>query len=218
VTLSLLLSYALRFAIVFPAIILHEISHGYVAYLLGDQTAKRAGRLSLNPIKHVDPIGTIILPATMLILSGGSYFFGWAKPVPINPWAFKNQREGMLLTGAAGPVTNIALAALSGLGARMLMAVSQDGGSSVLGIVVTVLVYFCQANLVLAFFNLIPIPPLDGSRVVQYFLPDTLRDGYHSMERYGFMLLIGITWVIPSAFSAYLNATVEPLLRLFTGL
>ena len=213
-----LLSYVLRFALVFPAIILHEVSHGYVAYLLGDDTAKRAGRLSLNPIKHVDPVGTIILPATMLILSGGRYFFGWAKPVPINPWAFKNQREGMLLTGAAGPVTNIVLAALSGLLSRLFVGSGPLSAVAVSGIIATVLVYFCQANLVLAFFNLVPIPPLDGSRVVQYFLPDRLRDAYHSIERYGFMLLIGITWLVPGAFSGYLNLTVEPLFRLFTGL
>jgi Zn-dependent protease len=213
-----LLSYVLRFALVFPAIILHEVAHGYVAYLLGDETAKRAGRLSLNPIKHVDLVGTIILPATMLILSGGTYFFGWAKPVPINPWAFKNQREGMLLTGAAGPVTNIVLAALSGQLSRLFVGSGPLSALSVSGIVATVLVYFCQANLVLAFFNLVPIPPLDGSRVVQYFLPDRLRDAYHSVERYGFMLLIGLTWLVPGAFSGYLNLTVEPLLRLFTGL
>lgn len=213
-----LLSYALRFALVFPAIILHEVSHGYVAYLLGDETAKRAGRLSLNPIKHVDPVGTIILPAAMLILSGGRYFFGWAKPVPINPWNFKNQREGMLLTGAAGPVTNIALAALSGLLSRLFVGTGILSAAMFSGIVGTVLIYFCQANLVLAFFNLVPIPPLDGSRVVQYFLPDRLRDVYHSFERYGFMLLIGFTWVVPGAFSWYLSVTVQPLFHLFTGL
>ena len=213
-----LLSYVIQFAIVFPAIILHEISHGYVAYLLGDDTAKRAGRLSINPIRHVDPVGTVILPAAMLILSQGRYFFGWAKPVPINPYRFRNQREGMLLTGVAGPVTNIALSALAGLVIRVA------GGSAVLGIGLFgislgyVVEFFCYANLVLAFFNLIPIPPLDGSRVVQYFLPDRMRDAYHSLERYGFILLIGVTWVLPGAFGAYLQATVEPLFSLFTGL
>jgi len=212
-----LLSYVVEFAIVFPAIILHEISHGYVAYLLGDETAKRAGRLSLNPIRHVDPIGTVVLPATMLILTNGAYFFGWAKPVPINPWAFKNQREGMLLTGIAGPVTNIVLAALAGLLFRVagpwLTSLAIAGLS-----LADVVLFFSRANLVLAFFNLVPIPPLDGSRVVQYFLPDRLRDVYHSFERYGFMVLIGITWIVPGAFSWYLSATVQPLFRLFTGL
>jgi Zn-dependent protease len=210
------LFYAIRFVLVFPAIILHEVAHGYVAYLLGDDTAKRAGRLTLNPVKHIDPVGTVILPAVMLILSQGRYFFGWAKPVPINPWAFKDQREGMLFTGIAGPVTNIVLAAISGVLFRL--AGNPLGAISVLGLSgAEVLLFFAQANLVLAFFNLVPIPPLDGSRVVQYFLPDRMRDAYHSIERYGFVLLIGITWMVPGVFSAYLNATVTPLLRLFAG-
>jgi len=212
-----ILSYVLRFALIFPAIILHEVAHGYVAYLLGDSTAKRAGRLTLNPIKHIDLVGTIILPATMLILSGGTFFFGYAKPVPINPWAFKNQRAGMLLTGIAGPVTNILLALITGLIARVALGPSAFTVFSTGGTFSYLLLYFCYANLVLAFFNLIPIPPLDGSRVLQYFLPDTLRDAYHSMERYGFMLLIGVTWVFPGAFNAYINATVEPIFRLITG-
>jgi Zn-dependent protease len=221
VTLSILLGHALRFAIIFPAIILHEISHGYVAYLLGDHTAKRAGRLSLNPIKHVDPVGTIILPIAMLVLSGGTFFFGWAKPVPINPWAFKNQREGMLLTGVAGPVTNIALAIVAGLTARFLVGPSGFSAMAATGTFAYLLLYFSYANLVLAFFNLLPIPPLDGSRVVQYFLPDRLRDAYHSAERYGFVILIGLSYVAQQVgvdiFGAYLGVTVEPLFRLITG-
>lgn len=215
--MTTILFYVMRFAIVFPAIILHEVSHGYVAYLLGDSTAKRAGRLTLNPIKHIDPVGTIILPATMLILSNGSFFFGWAKPVPINPWAFKNQRLGMLLTGIAGPVTNILLAAVSGFGFRLIAATDAAAATGALGVVASILLFFTQANLVLAFFNLIPIPPLDGSRVLQYFLPDRLRDAYHSIEQYGFMILIGITWFLPGVFYGYLGYTVEPLLRLFIG-
>lgn len=213
-----LLTYVIEFAIVFPAIILHEISHGYAAFLLGDDTAKRAGRLSINPIRHIDPVGTIILPATMLILTQGAYFFGWAKPVPINPRAFKNQREGMLLTGAAGPVTNIALAALAGLVVRVAGG-SPVFGASLFGVALAdVVLFFCRANLVLAFFNLIPIPPLDGSRVVQYFLPDRMRDAYHSVERYGFFILIGVSWLLPGVFGAYLSATVAPLFSVFTGL
>jgi len=212
-----LLSYAIRFALIFPAIILHEIAHGYVAYLLGDETAKRAGRLSLNPVKHIDPVGTVILPAVMLIISGGTYFFGWAKPVPINPWAFKDQREGMLLTGIAGPVTNIVLAAISGVMGSALSGGSGFSASATGGTIAYLLLYFSYSNLVLAFFNLVPIPPLDGSRVVQYFLPDRLRDAYHSVEQYGFILLIAITWFVPGAFNWYLSATVEPIFRLLTG-
>ncbi len=154
----------------------------------------------------------------MLILSQGRYFFGWAKPVPINPYAFKDQRLGMLLTGIAGPVTNIGLAALAGVLIRIIVATAGLGVFQVDGTVAYVLQYFAYANLVLAFFNLIPIPPLDGSRVVQFFLPDRLRDGYHSLERYGFILLIGLTWVVPGAFGTYIQATVEPLFVLFTGL
>jgi Zn-dependent protease len=211
-----LLFYALEFAVIFPAIILHEISHGYVAYLLGDDTAKRAGRLSINPIRHVDPVGTIILPISMLILTNGAYFFGWAKPVPINPGRFRNQREGMLLTGAAGPVTNIALAAAAGLIVR-LAGDSALLGLGALGITLGDLVaFFCRANLVLAFFNLIPIPPLDGSRVLQYFLPDSARDAYHSFERYGFFVLIAIRGCFHRC-SALPASHREPLYRLFTG-
>ena len=110
----------MRFAMLFPAIILHEISHGYVAYLLGDPTAKRAGRLTLNPIAHIDPIGTVVMPLALLFLSGGAFFFGYAKPVPFNPRNFKDERTGMLLTGIAGPVTNIVLAIVFGLASRLL--------------------------------------------------------------------------------------------------
>ncbi len=216
--MSTIIELALQFAIVFPAIILHEVSHGYVAYLLGDPTAKRAGRLSLNPLVHVDPVGTVILPIAMLIISGGSYFFGWAKPVPINPYRFKDQRLGMLLTGIAGPLTNIALSALSCIILRVAMGFSDGSGFAFNATAAGLLLFFAQANLVLAFFNLIPIPPLDGSRVLQFFLPDRLRDMYHSLERYGFLILIGFSWIVPGAFSGYLALTVQPVLRLFLGL
>jgi len=204
----------LRFALLFPAIILHEVAHGYTAYLLGDPTAKRMGRLTLNPIKHVDPVGTVILPIALLVMSGGAFFFGYAKPVPFNPRNFKNERTGMLLTGIAGPVTNIALAVVFGIGLRFF----PETGPVWLGYVFTGLYYFAYFNLVLAFFNLVPVPPLDGSRVLQWFLPDALRDAYHSLERYGFLALIALTWVFPGLFSAYLNVTVEPVFRLLTGM
>lgn len=205
---------ALRFALLFPAIILHEVAHGYTAYLLGDPTAKRMGRLTLNPFKHVDPVGTVILPLALLFMSNGRFFFGYAKPVPFNPRNFKNERTGMLLTGIAGPVTNIALAVIVGFGLRFF----PESGPEWLGYVFTGLYYFAYFNLVLAFFNLVPVPPLDGSRVLQWFLPDALRDAYHSLERYGFLALIVLTWVFPGLFSAYLNATVEPIFRLLTGI
>jgi Zn-dependent protease len=212
--LSSLSRIPLRFALLFPAIILHEVAHGYIAFLLGDPTAQRAGRLTLNPIKHIDPVGTIILPLVLLIMSGGAFFFGYAKPVPFNPRNFKDERTGMLLTGIAGPVTNILLAILTGLVIRVFPATGPTWLDAVFGVIV----YFCYANLVLAFFNLVPVPPLDGSRVLQWILPDGLRDAYHGFERYGFMALIALTWLVPGAFNWYLSVTVEPIFTLITGL
>lgn len=271
-----ILGYALRFALIFPAIVLHEIAHGYVAYLLGDDTAKRAGRLSLNPFRHVDPMGTVILPIAMIILTNGAYFFGWAKPVPINPHGFSRlrrkrsisavpgpysaspeqdapdvpppgqwgaptdpvfggpsraaqpkeflptgdarwaQRLGMALTGAAGPITNIVLAIIAGLGVRFMVPIID--GSTSLGLLATILLLFARANLVLAFFNLVPIPPLDGSRIFQFFLPDAARDAYHRIEQYGFLILIASTWIFPGILGTYLSYTVLPILELLTGL
>jgi Zn-dependent protease len=204
----------IRFALIFPAIILHEISHGYVAYLLGDPTAKRAGRLTLNPIKHIDPFGTILLPLILLTISGGAFFFGYAKPVPFNPRNFKNERTGMLLTGIAGPVTNVLLAVIFGVLVRFFPAT----GPAWLATVFEFVVFFAEANLVLAFFNLVPVPPLDGSRVLQWILPDSVRDAYHSIERYGFFVLIALTWLVPGIFDWYLSVTVYPIFTLISGI
>ena len=204
----------LRFAFLFPAIILHEVSHGYVAYLLGDDTAKRAGRLTLNPLKHIDPFGTILLPLILLISSGGAFFFGYAKPVPFNPRNFKDERLGMLLTGIAGPVTNILLAVIFGVSLRFFPVT----GAPWIGTAFELVMFFAYANLALAFFNLVPIPPLDGSRVLQWILPDSLRNAYHSFERYGFFAIIALTWIVPGAFQWYLSVTVEPIFTLITGL
>ncbi|HSK48537.1 MAG TPA: site-2 protease family protein [Coriobacteriia bacterium] len=209
--MSQLVQWALRFALILPAIILHEVSHGYVAYLLGDPTAKRAGRLTLNPLKHIDPFGTILLPILLIVISGTG--FGYAKPVPVNPNAFKDYRKGFFLTAIAGPTTNIVLAALSGLGVRLL------GTTSLFGLA---LLYFASANLVLVFFNLIPIPPLDGSRIIPLFLSDSGMQKYHQVEQYGFAILMLVLWGVPALFNInpigiYLNYTVDPLLRLFVG-
>lgn len=207
----------MRFAVLFPAIILHEISHGYVAYLLGDPTAKRAGRLTLNPIAHIDPIGTVVMPLALLFLSGGAFFFGYAKPVPFNPRNFKDERTGMLLTGIAGPVTNIVLAIVFGFASRFFPVPGGVWNPGSFDSVGAFLLYFAYANLVLAFFNLVPIPPLDGSRVLQWILPDSLRDAYHSLERFGFIILIALTWFVPGIFNAYLAMTVIPIFLAITG-
>ena len=211
--MSNIVLYALEFLFVLPAIILHEVSHGFAAYLLGDPTAKRAHRLSLNPVRHVDPFGTLLLPAILIILSGGRAAFGYAKPVPINPNYFKNYRVGFFLTAIAGPATNILLAVGCGLVARFIPAG---------GLAFTLLYAFAQINLVLVFFNLIPIPPLDGSRVIPLFLSDAGMRTYARAEQYGFGILMLVIWGLPALLHVdpvglYLNWTVSPLLRLIVG-
>lgn len=222
-TIPTLLRLALQFAILFPAIVLHEVSHGYAAYLMGDQTAKRAGRLTLNPFAHVDLWGTVLMPILLLVLSGGRFFFGYAKPVPFDPRNFKDRSLGTLVTGIAGPTTNILLAIIVGLFTRVLPVPSgvflgEIGGASVLEIVTSVLLFFCYANLVLAFFNLVPIPPLDGSRVLQYLMPDSVKRAYFSIEPYGFVIIIGLTWIVPGLLEGYLSLTALPAFSLITGL
>lgn len=207
----------LRFVVLFPAIILHEVSHGYVAYLLGDPTAKRMGRLTLNPVAHIDPIGTVVMPLALLFISGGAFFFGYAKPVPFNPRNFKNERSGMLLTGIAGPATNILLAVVFGLASRLFSVPGGVWDPSSFNSVAAFLLFFSYANLMLAFFNLIPVPPLDGSRVLQWILPDSLRDAYHSFERFGFLILMALIWFLPGLFNAYLDLTVWPIFSAITG-
>ena len=163
----------LEFAVLLPAIIVHEVSHGWVALLLGDPTAKDRGRLSANPLRHIDPWGTILLPAILLAVSGGSAAFGYAKPVPINPYNFKDYRKGMFLTGIAGPTSNLLMAAVAGL-ARADLRLHQLRDARIV-------YYFALVNLTLLFFNLIPIPPLDGSRVIPLFLSDSAMQTYHQV-------------------------------------
>jgi Zn-dependent protease len=231
-----LVGYALRFILILPAIILHEISHGWVANRLGDPTAKNAGRLSLNPVRHIDPWGTLLMPALLLLMSNGSFSFGYAKPVPINPRYFRDYRQGMFLTGIAGPVTNVVLALLAGIGVRLLgpakiapfvlalftgspLSLSQMSPTVIVGMV---LWYFCFMNLVLVFFNLIPIPPLDGSRVLPLFLTDGGLRIYHQVEQYGFVILLALLFLVPYVFrvdpiGVYFSYTVYPLSQLFSG-
>jgi Zn-dependent protease len=206
---------ALRFVLLAPAIILHEVAHGYVAYLLGDPTAKDRGRLTLNPIAHFDLWGTLIMPVMMLVLSGGTFAFGYAKPVPINPYAMRKTtvQTGMLLTGIAGPLTNVALAVITGLVFRLVALMP-----GVSDIVLQMLYFFAYINLILAFFNLIPIPPLDGSRVLQRFLSGRALQIYDSIEPFGFMIVIGIAFLSRNLLSAYFGVTVDPIMRLIIGM
>ncbi len=183
---------------VFAAIVLHEVSHGYVAYRLGDPTAKAHGRLTLNPLAHVDPIGTILVPL-ILVVFRSPFLFGWAKPVPINPNYFRNPFKGMLYVAIAGPATNVGLAlATAGIGRVILTVVSNDllFGTSFASYLVRDLFYllgvFVIINVILAVFNMIPIPPLDGSRVLTYFLPPEGKRAMLMLERYGMLILLAI--------------------------
>ncbi len=212
---------AISYGVLIPAIVLHEVSHGYVAYLLGDPTAKMRGRLSLNPIKHIDPFGTIVLPLLMVAIFG--FGFGYAKPVPVNTSYFKDRRKGMFLTGIAGPSTNLLLALAGGIGVRLIGAVPGQFLGDWVGYVWVAFYYFAYMNLILMAFNLIPLPPLDGSRVLPLFLSDSAMRTYVKVERYGFVILFGLLWLAPrflgfDPFNTYLSVTVLPLLRLFTGI
>ena len=159
------------------SIIIHEISHGYTAYKLGDPTAKYSGRLTLNPIAHIDPIGTILIPV-ILIISHSSILFGWAKPVPINPYSFKNPQKDMAWVGLAGPASNLCIAFLLSLIVKILPF-------SYLSYILT---QAAVINIVLSVINLIPIPPLDGSRIVSGMLSREMAYQYSKIEPYGIIL------------------------------
>ena len=180
------------------AIVFHEVAHGWTALALGDPTAKERRRLSLNPIRHVDPIGTLILPG-MLALSGLPVF-GWAKPVPVIKGRLNNPRFGMMAVAAAGPLTNLVLATIGaiaiGLAARTALAPPEG----VLGFAFLALNYFILINIFLALFNLLPIPPFDGSHIVEGLLPDRAARAYDKLRPFGFPLLFLLLLVIPWLF------------------
>jgi Zn-dependent protease len=177
-TVQRLLVLASLVPVLLISLMAHELAHGFVAYKLGDPTAKRAGRLSFNPLKHLDPVGTAMFFITYLL---GWFVFGWAKPVPVSPYYFKNRQKGMALVGLAGPVTNFLLALVS---IFILNAVRVD----VNGIVFDVLFTVFQVNMVLGIFNLIPVPPLDGSRVLGAFLPRNAYEKWVALDQYGMFL------------------------------
>jgi Zn-dependent protease len=181
------------------AITLHEAAHGYAALALGDDTAQLAGRLSLNPLRHVDRTGTILLPGFLLIaqlltIGRVEFMFGWAKPVPIGAWKFRNPRGGMAIVAAAGPAANFVLAWLGGL-ALYLVPVEAVGTEA---IIQQLFVNFILFNLVLGLFNLLPIPPLDGGRIVVGILPAGLAMRWARMERAGILIVLLGVFLLPT--------------------
>ncbi|MDO8561059.1 MAG: site-2 protease family protein [bacterium] len=202
-------------AILIFSVVIHEVSHGIAAYALGDSTAKYAGRLTLNPIPHIDIFGSIILPLVLAIpavFGAPTIIFGWAKPVPYNPHNLKNQQWGPALVGAAGPGANIILASIFGLAIRLLPGLGFLPAGFVANFVST-LAIIVLLNLSLAIFNLVPIPPLDGSKVLFSLLPHYLFYIRDFLERNGlFILLIFIFF-----FSRLLFPVVLFFFQLFTG-
>lgn len=189
------------------SIVIHEVSHGAMAYWLGDSTAKYAGRLTLNPIPHIDPVGSILVPLVMS-LSGTGIIFGWAKPVPYNPYNLRDQRYGPALVGAAGPASNLILAIAFGLLIRAMNA--YDFGSPALAMFFGIIVFY---NVLLAIFNLVPIPPLDGSKILFYLLPDSAYRVKMFLEQNGFMLLL----IFILFFSSLISPIIEWTFRLIAG-
>lgn len=174
----------------FVCVIPHEVAHGYVAWKLGDPTAKAAGRLTLNPIKHLDPIGSVLLPLALLLVrrfTGFPIVFGWAKPVPINPYYFRDTWGGMLWVGLAGPATNLAMAVLAVALGHALLALGLTNPWFLSALALIVLL-----SLVLAMFNLLPVPPLDGSRILAYFLPVRLRLRLLQLEQLGLLIVVAL--------------------------
>lgn len=205
---TLLTIVALVPALVF-AIVFHEVAHGWTALALGDPTAKERRRLSLNPLRHVDPIGTLILPGLLALV--GAPVFGWAKPVPVIQQRLRNPRFGMMAVAAAGPLTNLVLAALGAIAIGVLVRHGIPADASVSGFFVLAFTYFVLINVFLAFFNLLPIPPFDGSHIVEGVLPGPLAQVYRNLRPIGFVLffvLVALSWYGPT--SGFLGHLIGP--------
>jgi Zn-dependent protease len=208
---NMILQLALAIVPVVLAITLHEAAHGYAALAMGDTSARDAGRLSLNPLRHIDRVGTVLLPGILLIgqlltLGRVVFLFGWAKPVPVAAWKFRSPRRGMMVVAAAGPAMNFFLAwlaalALHGLGLLPPMAAT---------IAEQFIYYFVLINLVLALFNLLPIPPLDGGRIVVGLLPLRLARRWAQLERVGILLVLFGVFILPQLLAG-LGWHVDPV-------
>jgi Zn-dependent protease len=201
----------LSIAILIISVILHELSHGYMADRLGDPTARLAGRLTLNPLKHIDPVGSIVMP---LITSLAGFTFGWAKPVPYNPYNLKNKRQGEFLIAAAGPASNLLIALIFGTILRFVAGgIADVASAAAMAPFITVVSYIVIINIILAVFNLIPLPPLDGSKLLFSILPNQYGRVRIIMEQYAPIFVLIVVF--------FLWQVVAPIIpwvfRLFTG-
>ena len=211
--------------------IFHEYMHARMADALGDSTARAAGRLTLNPIVHIDPIGTVLLPVALLLITKGmGPAFAYAKPVPVNPYFMKKPRRDMMLVAVAGPLTNFALALLISVAAMVLRLathlqfalnssgnVVSMGGGKIWGELFFLLYVLAITNVVLGIFNLIPVPPLDGSHILEYFLPPHAREVYESFARYGFIVIFIFIFFISGPFFSWLRPLFNLVERAVLG-
>ena len=198
------MQFILTLSIFFFAVIIHEYAHGWIAWKLGDWTAKNAGRLTFNPLAHIDPIGTIFLPL-LLLVTRSPVIFGWAKPVPVNFHSLGNPKKDMIWVGLAGPAANILFAILLSFILKFFVLT----GNLLLTEVITMAIII---NLVLAIFNILPIPPLDGSRVVMGILPRELGIRYAKLEPYGFIIIFGLLYL------GLIGSVIWPLVMYFATL
>jgi Zn-dependent protease len=196
------------------AITLHEAAHGYVARMFGDTTAYMLGRVTLNPVKHIDVMGTIVIPLVLLAVTRGAFLFGWAKPVPVNFNNLRNPKRDMLWVAAAGPVSNVAQALLWAVLAKLLDGATEGGAA---GYWAQVAVAGILINVVLAVLNLIPILPLDGGRVLASLLPKRASLAYQATERYGMIVLIVliVSGVLGRVMYPLVNLAINAIAALF---
>ena len=199
------------------AIVFHEVAHGWVALALGDTTARDMGRLTLNPIRHVDPVGTLLVPGALALFGGP--IFGWAKPVPVNQQRLDNPRYGMMAVAAAGPGTNILLSLIGTVIFGIIAGFATNYGSSLPEWMMVAFGYFIVINAFLALFNLLPIPPFDGSHIVGGLLPRRWAHHWQKLQAMGMLLfavLIAATWAFPEA--RWIENTILPPVEWLTGI
>ena len=201
----------LQIIILVLSVVIHEVSHGYMAYWLGDPTAKYAGRLNFNPVKHLDLWGSFIVPF-FLIISGAHFLFGWAKPVPFNPYNLRNQKYGPALVGLAGPLSNLIVALVAGVLMRTLLVFGM-----VDGILLQILAIIIFINILLMVFNLFPIPPLDGSKLLFALVPISEHTKI-TLEKYGFMFLIMFIVLFGPLFSLVINDVLRIVVNNVVGI